>query len=104
MRLSELSRFRCEDAEGQPLGRVKDVRLERQGDAWVVTGILVGGAVAERLGFLHGGVERPVLLARLVRHFARHARVIPWDRTILHDDHITADAHGDDLPRPEAEV
>ncbi len=89
MRLSELQRLRAVDEGGGELAHVKDVRLERQGRYWVVTHVVVGrAAVAERLGFLHGEVERPALLARIMRRVARHARVVTWQDVTLEDDRI----------------
>ena len=103
VRLSELMNLRAVDSTGASLDRVKDVRLERRGGDWVVTDLVVGRAsVAERLGFVHGVVERPVVLARLMKRVARHGRVVPWDAATLGDDGIVrVSVARDALARPE---
>lgn len=105
MRLSELQRYRAFDVDGQPLDHVKDVRLQRDGDMWVVTDVVLGrGAVAQRLGFIHGVVERPLLLARLMKWIGRHARAAPWDAVTLHADRVlVVDLPRNQLRVPEAE-
>ncbi len=102
MRLSELQRYRAVDVAGRPLDHIKDVRLEQQGEEWVVTDLIVGrAAFAERLGFIHGVVERPVLLARLMRWVARHARVVPWEDVRLEQDRVVVASQRGELLRPE---
>lgn len=103
MRLSELMSLRTLDSEGVPLDHVKDVRLEQRDGEWVVTHLVVGrAAVAERLGFIHGVVDRPVLLAHVLRRIARRARVVPWELVSFGGDgtvHVSAER--DDLDSPE---
>lgn len=103
MRLSELMKMRAVDSTGRSMDHVKDVRLEQRDGGWVVTDLVVGrGAFAERLGFIHGIVERPVLLARLLGYIGRHVRVVPWERARFADDGVVhVDARRDDLKRPE---
>lgn len=104
VRLGDLMKMRSVDSTGQRLDHVKDVRLEHRDGGWVVTHIVVGrAAVAERLGFLHGVVERPVLLARLMRRIARHSRIVPWDKVALTKEGIVeVTVPWDELPQPEA--
>ena len=101
MRLSELMSMKTFDVQGKPIDHVKDVRLEKKGEHWEVTALIVGrGAFAERLGFLHGVVERPALLARLMGWFERHARVAPWENIRLSDGQVLIDTSEQELPRP----
>lgn len=104
MRLSELMKMRSVDSSGEALGHVKDVRLEERAGGWVVTDVVVGrAAVAERLGFIHGVVERPVVLARLMGRLARRARIVPWDKVRqVGDGVLQVAARRDELPHPEA--
>lgn len=91
------------DADGRSLGGLKDVRLEERDEGWVVTHAIFGrAAVAERLGFIHGVVERPALLARILRRLALHTRVVPWDELKVTGEGVvrTASARGE-LERPE---
>ena len=45
---------RVVDAAGQKLGRVDEIRLVREGDHYVVEGLLIGvNGLAERLGVAH---------------------------------------------------
>ncbi len=103
MRLSELLNSRAVDSTGAPLDRAKDVRLEQRDGEWVVTALVVGrGGFAERLGFIRGVVDGPVLLARLMRHVGRHARVAPWDAVTLGDDGVVhVSVARDALAHPE---
>lgn len=101
MRLSDLLELEVFDSAGARLGRVKDVRFERRGDAWEVVELVVGTAgVAERLGFAYGVVERPAVLAAIMRWVARHARVVPWDKVTLHVGMISVEATREDLRHP----
>ncbi len=102
MRLSDLLSLRAFDRNGNPLDHVKDVRLQWIDGEWVVTDLVVGrGALAERLGFVHGAVERPFLLARLMRRLGRHARVVPWERVTSVGARVDVDAARDELAPPE---
>jgi len=70
---------RVVDAAGQELGRVDEIRLVREGDHYVVEGLLIGvNGMAERLG-----VARP--LKRLERRLNFNAwgvedHIIYWDQ------------------------
>lgn len=102
MRLSDLMKMECFDVDGRPLHEVKDVRLEERAEGWVVTHVVVGrAAFAERLGFVHGVVDKPALLAWIMKRVGRHARVAPWDRVSVGDDGIELALRRDDLERPE---
>ena len=104
MRLSELTKMRSVDSDGRPLDHVKDVRLVERDGGWVVTDLVVGrAAVAERLGFVHGVVDRPVLLARVMRRLARHARVVPWDQVTIDEGIVHVGVPRDALGRPEGQ-
>ncbi len=79
MRLSELQRVPIVDRSGGALDHVRDIRLEMRDGRWVTTEVTLGaGAIAHRLGFLHGIVERPVLLAKLMKWLGRRALAVEW--------------------------
>ncbi len=105
MRLSELLRYRAFDVNGESLDHVKDVRLRREGQGWVVTHVVVGRTgIAQRLGFMPGVVERPALLARLMKWIGRHAWAARWEDVTLQPERvILVDVPRRDLPPPEAE-
>jgi sporulation protein YlmC with PRC-barrel domain len=104
VRLSDLLDRDVRSDDGHDLGRVNDVRFERVGAEWRVSALIVGtAAFAERLGFAHGVVQRPVLLARAMRWVARHARVVPWEAAKKRDDHLVVTAQVDELARLGAE-
>jgi hypothetical protein len=87
LRLSDLLDAATFDADGQPLGRVKDVRLvqdgpyvEGFGQALRVAGVIVGQrAYGIRLGFERAKVTGPWPLTALFRRFEERASYIPWD-------------------------
>jgi PRC-barrel domain protein len=87
MRLSDLLGCDVFDASGTSLGRVSDVRLVQDGPllagitaAFRVDAIVFGRfSLAERLGYLHGGVDRPVVLAWLLRRVARRTHLLAWE-------------------------
>jgi len=70
---------RVVDAAGQKLGRVDEIRLMREGDHYVVEGLLIGvNGFAERLGVAHP-------LERLERRLNFNAcgvedHIIYWDQ------------------------
>lgn len=102
MRLSDLMKMESFDADGGSLDHVSDVRLEQRDEGWVVTHVAVGrAAFAERLGFIHGVVERPALLAWVLRRVARRARMARWDQVSVAGGTLKIAARRDDLPRPE---
>ena len=76
MRMSDVLACRVHERDGTCLGRVRDVRLVMDGPtrgalaSLRVDAVIVGGpALADRLGFLRGGVRGPALLAALLRRF-----------------------------------
>jgi hypothetical protein len=104
MNLSDLLGCAVVDADGTTLGEVSDVRLVQDGPllagitaALRVDALLIGrSSLAERLGYVHGGVTRPALLARALRAVAGRARLVEWEsvdrwdraskRLVLHPD------------------
>jgi hypothetical protein len=100
MNLSDLLGGTVVTAEGDLLGEVSDVRLVQDGpllagivQALRVDGVLVGRtSLAERLGFVHGGVQRPALLARLLRALSGQPRLVAWD-DVDHWDQATRRLH-----------
>ncbi len=103
MRLSDLFKLEAFDSSGASLGHVRDVRLEQHDDSWQVVALIVGPAgVAERLGFAHGVVERPVILAKVMHWIGRHARVVPWDKVTVQRGVISVDATRQELATPRS--
>ena len=85
MRLADLLLSSAEDSDGTDLGQVHDVsaRLSVSADGrhrLVVEGVVTGvGSVGTRLGYLHGEVSGPWLLAVVLRWLGRHSRYVPWE-------------------------
>lgn len=101
MRLSELLKVDAYDSTGADIGHVRDVRLERKGDHWEVTGLVVGsGALADRLGYAYGVVAGPRIIAMLMSWLARHGKFVPWRVVRLGDGRVDVDARGSDLRHP----
>ncbi len=102
MRLSELLEMEVQDRDGRSLGDVDDVTVERRGDRWVITHLLVGsGGVAHRLGFVLGSVERPAAIAGLMRWMAQGARVVPRDKARIEAGMAIIEGRGSEFPHPE---
>jgi hypothetical protein len=86
MLMSDLIGAYVVDADGQRLGKVTDVRLvqdgpyiEGFGNALRVDGLVVGRAgIADRLGYVRGGVRGPWLLRRLASALEGKAWLVPW--------------------------
>jgi sporulation protein YlmC with PRC-barrel domain len=78
-RLDLLVGRRVYDAENRKLGRVDEIRLVREGDQYVVEGLLIGvNGLAERLG-----VARPLkLLERRLnpRSWRVENHIIDWEQ------------------------
>ena len=69
------------DARGRRVGRIEEIRAERQGDAWVVRAYVLGlGGVLERLG---AGPLAAALLGPLAGR--RRQRTVGWDELDLGD-------------------
>jgi hypothetical protein len=74
------------DVDGREIGRVHDVRLERDGPiipgfgaALRVSGLIVGrGSIAQRLGFDRVDITGPWPLDVWGKRAARRARFVPW--------------------------
>ncbi len=87
MRLSDLLRRNVIAADGQPLGRVVDVRLiqdgpvlESFGAAFRVEEMIVGRrAIGIRLGYGRRTMTGPWLLSKLFGRFAQAAHIVPFD-------------------------
>jgi hypothetical protein len=91
MRLSELLGAEVFDAGGASVGRVRDVRLVRDGPnhgyggekLFRVHGLVVGsGAAGERLGYGRAGLQGPWLFKKI---FSRKERFVPWEQIRRHD-------------------
>ena len=69
------------DTEGRALGRIEDVRAEREEGEWIVRDYVLGvGGLIERLA---AGPLVATLLGRWAPMLRRH--VIPWDALDLSD-------------------
>lgn len=87
MRLSDLLNAPVTDADGTPLGSVRDVRLvqdgpyvEGFGHGLRVEGLVTGrGSLAVRLGMGRAGVRGPWPLMQLFERLERRARYYTWD-------------------------
>jgi sporulation protein YlmC with PRC-barrel domain len=102
VRLSDLLRLDVVDGDGESLGKVRDLSMQYRDGEWVTSAILVrGSGVTQRLGFIHGVVERPAPIARLMRRIGRHAVVVPWEQVDLTATGIRVDATRRDLKRSE---
>jgi sporulation protein YlmC with PRC-barrel domain len=90
MLLSDLMGVAVVDTHGHDLGRVHDVLLVQDGPMTSqavarlrLHALAVGTrSFGSRLGYSHGRVRGPWLLARL---FGRRADVIPWRAVVHHD-------------------
>jgi len=84
VRLGDLLWAEAEDADGEDLGQVHDVRLRHSmtpdgRHRLVVEGVIVGaGAVSARMGYAYGDVQGPWLVARLMAWLGRHSRYVDW--------------------------
>jgi hypothetical protein len=88
MRLSELLGSEVLDEQGRSAGRVRDVRLERDGPPaggagarFRLAGLIVGRhAVGVRLGYVRGEVQGPWLVKALTESLHRGGRYVDWGR------------------------
>ncbi|WP_426574548.1 PRC-barrel domain-containing protein [Aquihabitans sp. McL0605] len=86
MNLSDLLGADVADADGRPIGRVRDVRLVQDGPlqgtfgaGLRVDGLIVGPtAISSRLGYDRFGVDGPWLVAAIARRLQRRSRYVPW--------------------------
>jgi predicted N-acetyltransferase YhbS len=83
IRLERLVGRRVRTTSGETVGHIEEIRVERQGDAWVVQAYLLGPyALLERLlPRSIGPALRRVLRSRL----SRLVDVVPWDKLDLSD-------------------
>jgi hypothetical protein len=68
------------DADGEPLGKVHDLRFAAGGHgAYQLTALECGGVgLAHRLGYAGRDLAGPWPLTVLLRRLVRHSLVIPW--------------------------
>lgn len=107
MRVSDLLKCDVVNEAGDDLGHVHDVRFEALRDdpiGWSASAILVGrSGFAARLGYVHGAVHRPKVVAAALRAWSRHGLEIPWDRIVaVHPDRIVVSGGPDDFDHPRA--
>lgn len=96
MLMSDLLHADVVTAEGDRLGSVHDLRVERDGpyvegfgNAIRVTGLVVGrGGAAVRLGYVRHGVRGPALLRWWARRAERRAALVPWESVDRVDDGV----------------
>lgn len=73
------------DGEGHSVGRIEEVKVERQGEHWVITEFHLGRrALLERLCVRHFGFA---LVGYLGAHKLPAGHVVPWDKMDLSDPH-----------------
>jgi sporulation protein YlmC with PRC-barrel domain len=83
IRLERLVGRRVRTMSGETVGRIEEIRVKRQGDAWVVQAYLLGPyALLERL--LPRSIG-PALRRVLRSHSSRPVDVVPWDKLDLSD-------------------
>jgi hypothetical protein len=104
MRLSDLLGTTVRTADGRSLGRLRDVRVIRDGPlrsniqaAYRVDALLVGrGGVAERLGFIRHRINGPWLLRAIASRLERELVTVPAAAVARWDD-----GHHEILLHPE---
>lgn len=107
MRAHELLDRPVVGPQGQPLGRVLDVRLVQDGPllgafaALRVEGLVVGTRkLASRLGYDRYDAQGPWLVARVVAWLTRGTRYLPWESLVLEGGSVRSDlAELPPLPR-----
>jgi len=105
MQISDVIGAAVVDVDGVALGEVADVRLvqdgpfvEGFGNTLRVDALVVGGGgIAERVGYVRGGVRGPWLLRVLASALEGRARIVPWSDVTPTDEGFTAN-------RPRAEL
>jgi sporulation protein YlmC with PRC-barrel domain len=108
MRLTDLLDSMLVDVDGEPIGRVNDVQLARDGPvqgtfgpALRVAGLLTGlGVIGDRLGYTRkGGPTGPASLAFVFHRLERRATLVPWDVVAsIEPDLIRVRVRRDELP------
>jgi hypothetical protein len=108
MKLSDLLGSEAFDDAGNPLGKVRDVRVVQDGPVMSpfgaslrIEGLVVGqGALGERLGFHRSTVKGPWLLKTLFELRHRDARFVPWDAiAVVGEGRIDVARAAEALPR-----
>ena len=106
MRISDLIDRPVVDAEGASLGKVHDVRLEREapyGEAGAlrVAGIIAGkGGVGVRLGYASADLTGPWLLKAVLGGMARHAVYLSWADLSVEEHRLVAHVDRSSLRHP----
>lgn len=104
MRATDLLSATVVDESGRSLGRVHDIRIERQPSegrgGFPVAGLAIGGGrLAHVWGFAEHRAAGPWLLRALTARTARAARFVPADRvTDWGPGVVRIHGHGDTLP------
>ncbi len=84
MRASDLLRFEVVTSDDRPLGHVSDFRIVQDGplvagvqNAFRIDSLVVGrGGLADRLGYIRGGVQGPWLVSAIATCLERRAHLI----------------------------
>lgn len=105
MRVSDLLKLEAVDTSGERLGHVHDVRFTSVGGGavgWTAASLIVGrGGFAARLGYAHGAVTHPRLLAAALAWLTRHALEIPWQHvTEVREDRVVVAGSRADFAAP----
>lgn len=108
MRVSDLLKLEAVDASGERLGHIHDVRFTSVTGGpvgWTAASLIVGrGGFAARLGYAHGAVTRPRLLAAVLAWLTRHALEIPWEHVAdVRDDRVVVVGSRADFAAPSRE-
>ena len=86
MRLSDILESEVVDVQGRHIGKVREVRLVREGPAqgafgpsYQISGLIFGGAaVGSRLGYGRGGIDGPWPLKKFFRSLERQRKYVDW--------------------------
>jgi hypothetical protein len=106
--LSDLLHAQVLDADGTNIGSVDDVQLVQDGPmllpfgaAFRVDGLAVGHrAIGRRLGYHHGGVERPWLIRAILRALGRGSHYVDWNDVVEWDgDFVRISKRRDELSK-----
>jgi hypothetical protein len=83
MQLERLVGRRVQTSSGKIVGRIEEIRVERQGDTWLIQAYLLGSyALLERL--LPRSIG-PALRRMLRSRLSSTVSVVPWDKLDLSD-------------------
>ena len=106
-RIGDLIGLRVTDSEGRDLGKVYDVRLQRDGPelpefgpALRVDALIVGrDSIATRLGFARPEMTGPWPIDVWGRHAVRRAYLVPWESARRAGATLHCDRRLEDLER-----